>query len=203
MNCISGISPHVIKDVFPLNTSFNNIRNRSTFYSGPVNSVCNGTESLSPFTPNIWKLVPNNIKAFGCLSEFKNAIKLWKVVRCPCRICKTHSTNWLRVVNVCSYFCIYHLLRGVQGFFLVSWWKDIPWVGSFQRFLGNSTEALSKLFPYGDLLAKGSGKDSVFQKVFLSYLTLFYLVQDSWLRLSIGYINCIFRCIAVLVVIFK
>ena len=40
----NGISPDIIKDVFPLSTSSNyNIRNRLTFYSRPLNSVCNGT----------------------------------------------------------------------------------------------------------------------------------------------------------------
>ena len=46
VNMFSGISLDIVKDVFPLNTpSKDNIRSRSTFYSRPVNSVYNGTES--------------------------------------------------------------------------------------------------------------------------------------------------------------
>ena len=60
----SGISPDVVKDVFPLNTSSNNnIRNRSTFYSSPVNSVYKATVSLSHLAPKIREFVPNDIKA--------------------------------------------------------------------------------------------------------------------------------------------
>ena len=87
----NGISPDTMKDLFPLKTSSNyNIRNRSTFYSRPVNLVDNVTESLSRLAPKIWELVSNDIKALDSQSEFKNAIRLWKQVRCPCRICKTY-----------------------------------------------------------------------------------------------------------------
>ena len=80
-----------MKDVFPLNTSSNcNIRNRLTFYSRPINSVYKGTESLSHLASKKWELVLYVIKPFDSLSKFKNAIKLWKPVRYPCRICQTY-----------------------------------------------------------------------------------------------------------------
>ena len=52
-------------------------------YSVLVNSVYSGTELLSHLVPKIWELVPNDIKALGPLPKFKNAIKLWKPVKCP------------------------------------------------------------------------------------------------------------------------
>ena len=67
----------IMKDVFPLNTSANyNIKNRSTFYSRPVNSVYSGTEPLSHLVLKVWEHVPNDSKALDPLSELRNAIKL-------------------------------------------------------------------------------------------------------------------------------
>ena len=51
-----------------------------------VNSDSNGAEPFTHFATKIWELVPNNIKPLDSLSEFKNAVKLWKPVCCPCRI---------------------------------------------------------------------------------------------------------------------
>ena len=63
-----GFCPDILNDVFPSNTSSNyNIRNRSAFCSRPLNSVYNGTESLSYLTPKMLKLVPNNIKPLDSL----------------------------------------------------------------------------------------------------------------------------------------
>ena len=75
-NVFSGISPDIMKDAFLLNTSSDyNIRNRSTFQSRPINSVYNGTESLSHLAPKIWEHVPNDIKALDSLPQFQNEIK--------------------------------------------------------------------------------------------------------------------------------
>ena len=44
----NGISPDIMKNIFPLNTSsIYDIRNRETFYIRPVKSVYKDTESLS------------------------------------------------------------------------------------------------------------------------------------------------------------
>ena len=140
-----GFCPDILNDVFPSNTFSNyNIRNRSAFCSRPLNSVYNGTESLSHLTPKMLTLVPNNIKPLDSLWEFKMSLQ---------NLQNLLSTNWLRVIDVVLYFCIFHLLRGVRELCLVSLWGDFPWAGRLQRYLGNSTERLSKLYPRGGLLA--------------------------------------------------
>ena len=87
----NGISPDIMKDVFPLNTSSNyDIRNKPTFYTRRVRSVFKGTESLSYIAPKIWELVPEKIKKAESLSNFKTLIKQWKPIKCPCRICRPY-----------------------------------------------------------------------------------------------------------------
>ena len=90
----NGVSPDIMKDVFPLNTSSNyDIRNRPTFFTRRVRSVFNGTESLSYLAPKIWELVPENIKTAESLSKFKFLIKQWKPEKCPCRLCRLYISQ--------------------------------------------------------------------------------------------------------------
>ena len=59
---------------------------------------------------------------------------------------------------------------------LLSFWRgDFPWVDRFQRFLGNSTEALWKLSHCGGPIAGGLDGASVFHKTIVSnfYLAIF------------------------------
>ena len=87
----NGISPDIMKNVFPLNTSSTyDIRNREIFYTRPVKSVYHGTESLSYLAPEIWELVPESIKSAESLSVFKIRIKKWKPENCPCRLCRSY-----------------------------------------------------------------------------------------------------------------
>ena len=64
-----------------------NLRKLSQFYRPKVNSVYNGTESVS------WDLVPNELKDIGNLAAFKKAIKKWSPEKCPCRLCKVYISN--------------------------------------------------------------------------------------------------------------
>ena len=40
--------------------------------------------------PRILELIPTEIKNIVSLDGFKKAIKKWKPVNCPCRLCKTY-----------------------------------------------------------------------------------------------------------------
>ena len=54
LKVFSDISSGIIEDIFPLNTSSNYIiKNRSTFNLRSVNSVDNGSETLSHLAPEI------------------------------------------------------------------------------------------------------------------------------------------------------
>ena len=87
----NDISPDIMKDVFPLNTSSTyDIRNREIFYTRPVKSVYHGTESLSYLAPKIWELVPESIKSAESLSVFKIRFKKWKPENCPWRLCRSY-----------------------------------------------------------------------------------------------------------------
>ena len=88
---LNGLSPDLMKDVFPLNDdSGYSTRNKRTFKSRHVKTVRYGTDSLAYLAPKIWELVPNEMKNLESLTTFKTAIKKWKTTNCPCRLCKNY-----------------------------------------------------------------------------------------------------------------
>ena len=70
-----------------------NLRKLSQFYRPKVNSVYNGTESVSFLGPIICDLVQNELKDIGNLAVFKKAIKKWSPEKCSCRLCKVYISN--------------------------------------------------------------------------------------------------------------
>ena len=80
-----------MKEVFPfnVNTSYNT-RNKRKFHSKSIKFVTFGTEKLSHLAPKIWELVPVEIKNVDSVASFKRAIKKWKPINCPCRLCQTY-----------------------------------------------------------------------------------------------------------------
>ena len=112
-----------------------------------------------------------------------------------------HFTNWHRVLDIIFWnFILSVEYSNFYGNFVLV--RII--MGSYQRFLGNSTEGLAKLFLCGVSGTRNQAKFLYFLEWFCLFLPLlFYLVQDSSLRLAIGYFYCIFRYIFLLAVNFE
>ena len=78
----NGLSPVLMNDIFKQRGEQTyNLRKHSQFYRPKVNSVYNGTESLSFLGPIIRDLVPNELEDIGNLAAFKKAIKKWSPER--------------------------------------------------------------------------------------------------------------------------
>ena len=91
---LNGLSPDLMKDVFPLNDdSGYSTRNKRTFKSRNIKTVRFGTDSLAYLAPKIWELVPNEMKNLESLTAFKTATKKWKTRNCPCRLCKNYISQ--------------------------------------------------------------------------------------------------------------
>ena len=70
-----------------------NLRHNSLFSRPLVKSVYKGTESSSFLGPKIWDILPDASKDLPNLNSFKVALKKWRPVYCPCRICKVYFAN--------------------------------------------------------------------------------------------------------------
>ena len=52
-----------------------------------------GLEKIPHRAPQLWNLVPTEIKDVPSLSIFKQKITSWCSDNCPCRLCKTYISN--------------------------------------------------------------------------------------------------------------
>jgi len=87
------MSPEIINEIFQNRTTAYNLRANSSFSIRQVHSVYHGTESLSFLGPKIWELVPEDIKQSESFEIFKNKIKGWVPLNCPCRLCRVYIQN--------------------------------------------------------------------------------------------------------------
>ena len=121
---VNGLSPEIMKEVFPFNenTSYNT-RNKRKFHSRSKKSVTFGSEMLSHLAPKIWELVPVEIKNVDSVASFKRAIKKWKPINCPCRLCMPDVcfSVWFRVID----FMIRHKAVLLFFFFFFCFYQKI------------------------------------------------------------------------------
>ena len=89
----NNLSPPFMKKVFRVSDISMNLRSNPCFKTCNVRSVHYGTETVHFRGPQIWSLIPDNIKNLNTLSEFKSEIRKWKPVGCKCRLCKTYVKN--------------------------------------------------------------------------------------------------------------
>ena len=84
-------SPEIICDIFMqrINNHYNP-RRKNHFETPFVRTVYNGTESVSYLGPKIWDIVPKEYKTLNSLNSFKESIKNWVPLNCPCSLCKTY-----------------------------------------------------------------------------------------------------------------
>ena len=83
-----GLSPKIMHLILPVNSD-SNYPGENTFMTSNIKTVHWGSETLAHLGPKIWSIVPNEMKKFS-LSKFTKKIKMWKPIKCPCRICKTY-----------------------------------------------------------------------------------------------------------------
>ena len=86
----NGLSPPIMNDFFFSRQNIYNLRKFQELSTSTKNTVKFGTETISYKGPQLWNLIPDNIKSKPTLELFKNKIRKWKCEPCPCRMCKTY-----------------------------------------------------------------------------------------------------------------
>ena len=89
----NDLAPIFMKNIFRDSTKIYNLRNKTTLETSNVKTVYWGTETITFRGPQIWALLPENIKDSQSLLEFKTKVKKWKPEGCICRLCKTYITQ--------------------------------------------------------------------------------------------------------------
>ena len=86
---VNGLSPKMMNSVFPMKSN-PLYCSKQIFVTRNVRTVNYGLETISVLGPKIWSIVPENIKVFTTLADFKKHIRSWKPIHCPCRLCKVY-----------------------------------------------------------------------------------------------------------------
>ena len=89
----NDLSPELVKSMFPRRAIPYSLRKRNPFEPTNTHTVYHGTETISYRGPQIWAIVPDEIKLSETLAEFKAKIKHWLPIGCTCRLCRTYVCN--------------------------------------------------------------------------------------------------------------
>ena len=83
------LAPMITANVFTtIPENHYNIRNYNVFRLSFARTVYHGTESMSHLGPEIWDIVPTELKKAQSLNSFKKSIRKWIPNNFPCRLCK-------------------------------------------------------------------------------------------------------------------
>ena len=97
----NSLGPDIMNDIFIKKSHNYDLRNDIIFETKKVNSVYNGTETVSYRAQKTWDMVPDDIKTSQTVKEFKQKIKKWKPNKCDCRLCKTYIQG-IGFANICE-----------------------------------------------------------------------------------------------------
>ena len=97
---VKSLAPSFMTDIFVPNINSNsvnissNTRSHSKFYNPANPKTTNyGLETLRYLGPKIWNILPDDLKNAASICIFKNKIKGWIPVNCPCRLCLDYIPN--------------------------------------------------------------------------------------------------------------
>ena len=82
------LSTHLMSEIFNLRNINYNLRSRTDFKQGPVNTFNYGLKSLRCLAPKIQDIIPLEIRNSGGPAEFITNIKSRIPKHCPCTLCR-------------------------------------------------------------------------------------------------------------------
>ena len=88
-----GYNPNFMKNIFVdkrENGYSLRSKNKQDFESINIYKARTGEDTLRFLGCKIWEMVPVEIKEAKSLDKFKNIIKCWAPVKCPCRMCRNY-----------------------------------------------------------------------------------------------------------------
>ena len=89
----NNLSPRPIKELFEQGESLT-LRHPTDWVIPKVKTENHGKETIRYMGPIIWNLLPLEIRSCKSLNSFKEMIKEWKPVGCPCKLCLDYIHNF-------------------------------------------------------------------------------------------------------------
>ena len=85
---------HPIMDfMFEKKNNTHNLRNFQEFATKRKRTVKMDLEALNNRTPQLWSILPENLRQINLLVQFKESVRKWDCIDCPCRLCRLYLPN--------------------------------------------------------------------------------------------------------------
>ena len=90
---LNNTFPPIMKTFFDIRVNRYNIRKLQKMRQQKVRTVRYGLETALYHAPQLWPLVPTNLRSLPNVNQFKSKIKHWECTGCPCKLCRTYLRN--------------------------------------------------------------------------------------------------------------
>ena len=87
---VNNICPPIMKNFFFFRENKYNMRKFQEMRQQKVKTVRYGLETALYRAPQLWSLVPVDLKSLLNVNLFKSKIKHWEGTECPCKLCNTY-----------------------------------------------------------------------------------------------------------------
>ena len=87
------LNPPIMGFMFERRNNAYNCRNFQGFATKRKITVKMGLEMLNYKSPQLWSILPENLRQINSLVQFKESGGKWDCIECSCRLCKLYSPN--------------------------------------------------------------------------------------------------------------
>ena len=90
---VHNICPPIMKTFYDFRENRYNIRKFQEMRQQKARPARYGLETVLYCAPQLWSLIPEDLKSLPNVNLFKSKIKYWECTECPCKLCKTYLKN--------------------------------------------------------------------------------------------------------------
>ena len=87
------LNPPIMGFMFERRNNAYNCRNFQGFATKRKITVKMGLEMLNYKSPQLWSILPENLRQINSLVQFNESGGKWDCIECSCRLCKLYSPN--------------------------------------------------------------------------------------------------------------
>ena len=89
----NNLNPPIMDFMFQRRNNTYNLRNFQEFATKRKRTVKMGLETLNYRSPQLWSILPENLRQINLLVQFKGSVRKWVCIDCPCRLRKLYLPN--------------------------------------------------------------------------------------------------------------
>ena len=89
----NNLNPPIMDFMFEKKNNTHNLRNFQEFATKRKRTVKMDLEALNNRSPQLWSILPENLRQINLLVQFKESVRKWDCNDCPCRLCRLYLSN--------------------------------------------------------------------------------------------------------------